>query len=32
MLYASAQDMRDRYDNLDTLLFQPGSDTPMRRS
>ncbi|EJT0427133.1 DUF1320 family protein [Salmonella enterica] len=28
MLYASAQDMRDRYDNLDTLLFQPGSDTP----
>lgn len=27
MLYASAQDMRDRYDNLDTLLFQPGSDT-----
>ncbi|EJI9985620.1 DUF1320 family protein [Salmonella enterica] len=28
MLYASTQDMRDRYDNLDTLLFQPGSDTP----
>ncbi|ATT79960.1 DUF1320 domain-containing protein [Salmonella enterica] len=28
MLYAKAQDMRDRYDNLDTLLFQPGSDTP----
>ncbi|EDC5552628.1 DUF1320 domain-containing protein [Salmonella enterica] len=28
MLYASAQDMRDRYDNLDALLFQPGSDTP----
>ncbi|EAO8813723.1 DUF1320 domain-containing protein [Salmonella enterica] len=28
MMYASAQDMRDRYDNLDTLLFQPGSDTP----
>ncbi|EDK0281916.1 DUF1320 family protein [Salmonella enterica] len=28
MLYARAQDMRDRYDNLDTLLFQPGSDTP----
>ncbi|EEF0620044.1 gp436 family protein [Salmonella enterica] len=28
MLYASAQDMRDRYDNLDTLLFQPDSDTP----
>ncbi|ENF7504391.1 DUF1320 family protein [Salmonella enterica] len=28
MLYASAQDMRDRYDNLGTLLFQPGSDTP----
>ncbi|EAS6150128.1 DUF1320 domain-containing protein [Salmonella enterica] len=28
MLYANAQDMRDRYDNLDTLLFQPGSDTP----
>ncbi|ECZ4557052.1 DUF1320 domain-containing protein [Salmonella enterica] len=28
MLYASAQDMRDRYDNLDTLLFQPGSGTP----
>lgn len=28
MLYASAQDMRDRYDNLDTLLFQPGSDPP----
>lgn len=28
MLYASAQDMRDRYDNLDMLLFQPGSDTP----
>ncbi|EID6654543.1 DUF1320 family protein [Salmonella enterica] len=27
MLYASAQDMRDRYDGLDTLLFQPGSDT-----
>ncbi|EAV0552264.1 DUF1320 domain-containing protein [Salmonella enterica] len=28
MMYASAQDMRDRYDNLDTLLFQPDSDTP----
>lgn len=28
MLYASAQDMRDRYDNLDTLLFQPGSAPP----
>ncbi|EAP9735539.1 DUF1320 domain-containing protein [Salmonella enterica] len=28
MLYASTQDMRDRYDNLDALLFQPGSDTP----
>ncbi|EED2683836.1 DUF1320 domain-containing protein [Salmonella enterica subsp. enterica serovar Mbandaka] len=28
MLYASAQDMRDRYDNLDTLLFQPDADTP----
>ncbi|EAQ3459989.1 DUF1320 family protein [Salmonella enterica] len=28
MLYARAQDMRDRYDNLDMLLFQPGSDTP----
>ncbi|EJP2451523.1 DUF1320 family protein, partial [Salmonella enterica] len=26
MLYASAQDMRDRYDNLDDLLRQPGTD------
>ncbi|EBD6545243.1 DUF1320 domain-containing protein [Salmonella enterica] len=26
MLYASAQDMRDRYDNLDELLMQPGTD------
>lgn len=26
MMYASAQDMRDRYDNLDTLLMQPGTD------
>ncbi|EHE9178918.1 DUF1320 domain-containing protein [Salmonella enterica] len=28
MMYASAQDMRDRYDNLDMLLFQPDSDAP----
>ncbi|HFG4884543.1 TPA: gp436 family protein [Salmonella enterica subsp. enterica serovar Anatum] len=26
MMYASAQDMRDRYDNLDDLLMQPGTD------
>ncbi|ECG8634019.1 DUF1320 domain-containing protein [Salmonella enterica subsp. salamae] len=26
MMYASAQDMRDRYDNLDELLMQPGTD------
>ncbi|EGB7927102.1 DUF1320 domain-containing protein [Salmonella enterica] len=26
MLYASAQDMRDRYGNLDDLLRQPGTD------
>ncbi|EGF8034340.1 DUF1320 domain-containing protein [Salmonella enterica subsp. enterica serovar Rubislaw] len=26
MLYASAQDMRDRYSNLDDLLRQPGTD------
>lgn len=28
MMYASAQDMRDRYDNLDMLLLQPDSDAP----
>lgn len=26
MMYASAQDMRDRYNNLDELLIQPGTD------
>lgn len=26
MMYASAQDMRDRYDMLDLLLAQPGTD------
>ncbi|ECL4665036.1 DUF1320 domain-containing protein [Salmonella enterica] len=26
MMYASAQDMRDRYDNLDDLLSLPGTD------
>ncbi|HAT1683961.1 TPA: DUF1320 domain-containing protein [Klebsiella oxytoca] len=26
MMYAVAQDMRDRYEDLDTLLLQPGSD------
>ncbi|EDH7827949.1 hypothetical protein CB637_17770 [Salmonella enterica subsp. enterica serovar Agona] len=26
MLYASAQDMRDRYNNLDELLMQPETD------
>lgn len=26
MMYAGAQDMRDRYNNLDELLIQPGTD------
>ncbi|MGG5930916.1 phage protein Gp36 family protein [Salmonella enterica] len=26
MMYASAQDMRDRYENLDDLLRLPGTD------
>ncbi|HGK5379306.1 TPA: gp436 family protein [Salmonella enterica subsp. enterica serovar Birkenhead] len=26
MMYASEQDMRDRYNNLDELLMQPGTD------
>lgn len=26
MMYASAQDMRDRYENLDVLLRQPETD------
>ncbi|EAU8840134.1 DUF1320 domain-containing protein, partial [Salmonella enterica] len=26
MMYASAQDMRDRYENIDDLLRLPGTD------